>query len=117
MKLQSQFDSFRADALAIANHYSIDIAAPDESKTGLATMHQIHTIISRNRSYDDTHPAFKSLSWPRVLPYDGREYCWLYAIDNADDSHIATLLRKVRDSFKPEESLKKPWQVKPNKIY
>jgi len=95
-KLESQFESFLADALVVIDKLGLDFSTMDHGKTGLKAMHFIHTIISRNRAYDDSHPHFASGHWPRVLPFDGRDYCWLYEIDGADDTHVATLLRRVK---------------------
>lgn len=52
------------------------------------------SIVSRNRAYDDNHPAFVANHWKRVLPFDGREYCFYYR-DGANDSHVTTLLRNA----------------------
>lgn len=103
MKLQKEFDSFLADTKTVASAYGLNLAVDDGSKTGLAMMHQVLTIISRNRAYDDTHPGFADGHWPRVLPYDGRDYCWLYdAAPGCNDTHVATLLRAVRDEIRRE---------------
>jgi len=55
---------------------------------------EILNVVSRNRAYDDSHPAFVSGRWRRVLPFDGRKYCFYY-VDNATDNHVRTLLKYV----------------------
>lgn len=103
MKLEKEFPAFLADTKTVAAAYGLNLAVDDGSKTGLKTMHLVHTIISRNRAYDDSHPGFASGQWPRVLPFDGRDYCWLYdAAPGCNDTHVATLLKKVRDTIREE---------------
>jgi hypothetical protein len=98
MKLQAFYESLRADIAAIAAAYGIDPATHDPGKTGLKTMNLLLTCVQRNRAYGDDHPAFASGHWRRVLPCDGRDYCFLY-VGDANDTHVATLLRKIKASF------------------
>ncbi len=98
MKLAKHFDSLRADILAIAQAYGVDIATSDGGQTGLKTMYALHDIVCKNRAYDDSHPGFSGGHWKRVLPYDGRPYCFLYE-GGCDDSHVATLLRRIKASI------------------
>lgn len=98
MKLAHLYDSLRADVAVVAEAFEVDLSKHDGSKTGLATLWRIMTVISRNRAYDDAHPGFASGQWKRVLPHDGRDYCWYYA-GGADDTHVATLLKKISKSF------------------
>lgn len=58
-------------------------------------MFTLLSIVSQNRAYDDTHPNFASGRWPRILPHDGRDYCFYYEGD-ANDTHVATLLKRVK---------------------
>lgn len=55
---------------------------------------QLLSILSRNRAYDDNHPAFVANKWQRILPFDGRKYCFYYE-NGATDEHVATLLRNA----------------------
>lgn len=112
--LQHHFDSFLADALEVIRAYRIDFDNADHGQTGLKVLHNIHTIISRNRAYDDEHPCFVQKRWARVLPYDGRDYCFLYEDENGEekfnDDHVQTLLRRVKaaiegKTFAPYSSL------------
>ena len=50
--------------------------------------------VSRDRAYDDSHPFFVANKWRRILPYDGRKYCFYY-IAGANDNHVASLLKAV----------------------
>jgi hypothetical protein len=61
-------------------------------------MYDILAVISRNRAYDDTYPAFANDSSARILPYDGRDYCWYYE-GGADDTHLQTLLNKIKKAL------------------
>lgn len=99
MKLKHLFDSLRADIETVATALDINIPTADDGKTGLKTMYSLLDIISRNRAYDDEHPSFKSGLWKRMLPFDGRPYCFYYA-DGANDTHVATLLKAIKASFK-----------------
>lgn len=99
MKLSKHFESLRADTAAIADAYGLNLSVDDGSKSGLGLMYEILNVISRNRAYDDNHPGFANGTWARVLPYDGRDYCWYYD-DGGNDDHVKTLLKKVRDSFR-----------------
>lgn len=94
MKLASLLEPLAADIAAVARHHGIDPSVP-AGKTGLATMHGLLAVVSRNRAYDDNHPGFRSGGWPRILPYDGRDYCFYY-VDGANDDHLATLLRAIQ---------------------
>lgn len=98
MKLDALYNDLRADIATVAQALSINPATADGGKTGLKTMWSLLTIVSRNRAFDDTHPGFAAGHWPRLLPHDGRDYCWYYA-DGANDAHVSTLLRKIKMSF------------------
>lgn len=55
------------------------------------------TVVSRNRAFDDEHPYFKSGVWQRVLPFDGRDFCWYYK-DGLNDEHVRTALNKIKQN-------------------
>ena len=78
-------EDFRAVLLETQEYY-----APSEIK--LSDAWNLLSLVSRNRAYDDTHPFFTSKQWKRILPYDGRKYCFYY-VDDANDNHVASLLR------------------------
>lgn len=101
MKLQSHFASVLSDIRAIADYYKVDVSTSDGGKTGLKTMYALFDVLCKNRAYDDSHPGFATGAWKRVLPFDGRDYCFLYA-GGCDDSHVATLLRKVKSAMELE---------------
>ena len=98
MKLKHLYDSLRADILAVADASGINLKTADGGKTGLLAMHRVLNAVSVNRAYDDEHPGFKNGHWKRVLPFDGRDYCWYYE-GGADDAHVATLLRAILKSL------------------
>jgi hypothetical protein len=95
MKLASHIEPFVEDARVVIESLGIDLTNADHGISGLKVMHGIHTVISRNRAYDDSHPFFASGHWTRCLPYDGRDYCWLYE-GGCNDTHVETLLRRVK---------------------
>lgn len=96
MKLAHLLDPYTSDIKAVLDHYKKDIRELDGGKTGLMAMHNLLAIARRNRAYDDTHPLFLDGTWPRILPYDGTAYCEYYE-NGCDDTHVATLLRKVKE--------------------
>ena len=98
MKLAQFLPSMVADFRAIIDVYGIDLTAEDHGKSGLKVMHALHTVQCRNRAYDDNHPGFAGGHWKRVLPHDGRDYCFLY-VDGANDTHVETLLRAVKKTL------------------
>lgn len=98
MKLAHLLESLTADIRAVADHYKVDIATADGGKTGLKTMYGLLDIVSKNRAYNDSHPGFASGHWKRILPYDGRNYCWYYE-NECDDSHVATLLKRIKSDL------------------
>lgn len=108
LKLQHLFDSVKADMLTIAQATGITLqtlAAP-EGKTGLRLLHGLLSRISFDRAYDDTHPAFVQNQRTRYLPYDGRDYCFIYfdaeGKETCNDTHVASLLRALQQSFKED---------------
>lgn len=101
MKLKKHFDSLRSDLIAVARFHRIDLSIP-AGKTGLETLFQVLTVVNRNRAYSDEHPGFTSKTWTRILPFDGRDYCWLYE-DGANDSHVHSLLKAILKSLSPKD--------------
>ena len=96
MKLTAiDYEQLKADILHAALALGVNIATAEGGKTGLLTMHGLHTVVDRNRAYDDTHPGFSSGAWKRVLPYTGRNYCHLYEA-GLNDAHIATALNRIK---------------------
>ena len=83
--LPSLVADFRALLLELQDYYS-----PSELTTG--DLWTLLRKVSTDRAYDDSHPGFSSGKWKRVLPYDGRGYCFYY-IDGANDKHVETLLK------------------------
>jgi hypothetical protein len=78
---------FRAILLETQEYYApSEINLPDAWK--------LLSKVSRDRAYDDSHPFFVANKWRRILPYDGRKYCFYY-IDGANDNHVASLLKAV----------------------
>ncbi len=96
MKLAHLLPSFTADIKAVAAHFGIDVATAPGGKTGLLTMYNLLDVARKNRAYDDSHPGFVSGNWPRILPYDGSHYCDVYYADGANDTHLATLLKRIK---------------------
>jgi hypothetical protein len=99
MKLKHLAPSLIADFTAILEHYKICPLTMNGDKPGdLRVYWQLLNVVSRNRAYDDTHPGFASGEWARVLPFDGRDYCWYYD-GGANDDHVKTLLKFIKSHF------------------
>jgi hypothetical protein len=94
---QPVFDSLKSDLAIVADKLGIE-PAPNEN---LRTMFNLLAIVSQCRAFDDNHPNFKSGRWARVLPYDGRNYCWYYD-GGLNDSHIETALKKIKGDIFPK---------------
>ena len=73
------------------------VKAPDFNREYLTTpdMYALLQHVSIQRAYDDSHPCFQNGTWTRILPFDGRDYCFYYE-DGANDDHLDTLLRHVK---------------------
>ena len=89
------YEQLKADISHAALALGVNIAKAEGGKTGLFTMHGLHTVVDRNRAYDDTHSGFSSGAWKRVLPCTGRKYCHLYDA-GLNDAHIATALNRIK---------------------
>jgi hypothetical protein len=96
MKLAHLFDSLLADFKTVLASFKIEQNIINALSN--RDMYDILAIISRNRSYDDTYPAFANGSQTRVLPYDGRDFCWYYE-GGANDTHLQTLLNKIKKAL------------------
>ncbi len=48
-----------------------------------------------HRAYDDKHPYFANRPQARILPYDGRDFCFYYA-NGCNDTHVATALKRIK---------------------
>ncbi len=70
----------------------VDLKKDDNN---LTVMWALLGVVSHNRSFDDKHPSFANGNWKRILPYDGRDYCFYYA-DDCNDKNVATALRAIR---------------------
>lgn len=97
MKLKHLIQPLTEDftTICVATGTLLTDAAEPAGKTGLQTMYALLDMVSKNRAYDDSHPGFASGTWKRLLPHDGRDYCFYYA-DGANDTHVATLLKAVQ---------------------
>lgn len=89
MKLAHLIEPLTADMRIIASFHKV-------TPTSVAHMRQLLTQVSVNRAYDDSHPRWQQAT--RVLPYDGRDYCFYYA-DGANDTHVETLLKRILKGF------------------
>ena len=92
MKLRHLIEPVAADMDAI-----LRVIAPGHDR-GRLTSRDMYFLLDRvsiQRSYDDFHPGFQNGTWKRILPCDGRDYCFYYE-DGANDDHVSTLLRHVK---------------------
>jgi hypothetical protein len=96
LKLEHLRAGLVADFRAIIAAWNIgNLVADLETGDGFKLLRKVST----DRAYDDSHPMHKHIFKGRILPYDGREYCFYY-VDGADDSHVASLLRAVLSDLK-----------------
>lgn len=93
MKLQHLLEPLLADFRTVIQECKLDWIKMDHGK-GLKAAWLLLDIISSNRAYDDSHPRWKTCK--RVLPYDGRDYCFYY-VGGANDDHVRTLLKHIKD--------------------
>lgn len=95
IKLQELEEDLFQDMRIVLQRYQLTVDSLKAGTSGLQGMWRLLSIVSRNRAYDDEHPAFASGHWVRVLPFDGRAYTWYY-VNGANDDHVAALLHRVR---------------------
>lgn len=84
-------EDFRA---VLRGSFSADVLPGIVAGLTIPQAWQVLNIVSRNRAYDDSHPFFVSNDWKRLLPFDGRKYCFYY-VDGANDTHVRTLLQRT----------------------
>ena len=101
MKLQHIRKSVRDDMLTIMAHYQLSMSDPSiDHGDGLKLMYVLLAKLCRDRAYDDTHPHYVSGEWTRILPCDGRDYCFMYldadGNKTCDDTHVKTLLKAIK---------------------
>lgn len=89
------FGKLTADIQAVFTAHKLDLAQATVSQLFAAL-----DLASRNRAFDDKHPAFASGKWQRILPYDGRNFCWFYD-GGLNDEHVKTALLKIRAQSSP----------------
>jgi len=99
------YAKMKNDIRTVVDALGIDLATADGGKTGLKTMYLMLDFVSRNRSFDDTHPGFKDGHWNRLLPFDGREFCFYYTA-GCHDTHVATALKNIKAELIAEKPAK-----------
>ncbi len=98
MKLAHLLPELEKNIRLVLKYYNIRLEDMDGGKTGLKGLYNLLYIVSENLAYDDNHPFFVNKKWPRILPYDGRDYCYFYE-NGANDSHVETLLKKIKQNI------------------
>lgn len=105
MKLSHLFDTVKQDLLTVADGLGVpreSLVEPSGS-TGVKNFYPLLNKISFDRAYDDTHPSFASGRVQRILPFDGRDYCFFYldaaGNETCNDTHVLTLLRAIQKSL------------------
>lgn len=88
------YESMKSDIRTVVDHYGKDLFRVSKPES-LAGVWAALTNVSRDRAYSDSHPFYHNGAWTRVLPYDGRDYCFYYA-NGCNDDHVATALRNIK---------------------
>ena len=86
----SAYLSLKSDLATVAEALKIDLRG-----LPVGGLWEILAVISRNRAYDDSHPGFARGIWHRVLPFDGRDFCWYYQL-GLNDNHVQTALLEAQ---------------------
>ena len=81
----------KADISALCDKLGIKSAGERPMSTLWALLNEV----SYQRAYDDTRPDFADGRKTRLLPYDGRAYCFYYE-NGCNDTHVATALRQIQ---------------------
>jgi hypothetical protein len=90
LKLEHLRADLVADFRAILKAWRVENLIPDLQ---VADAWRLLHKVSRDRAYDNSHPTYIGKA-ERVLPFDGRKYCFYYE-NGANDSHVASLLKAV----------------------
>lgn len=86
------YESMKSDIASVVDHIGrARFACPGLT---LSPMWDALIIVAHNRAFDDKHPAYVD-GRVRVLPHDGRDFCFYYA-NGCNDSHVATALRSIK---------------------
>ena len=91
------YNSIKQDVISVCKSYQLNY-----SELTMRDMFGILNIISKNRAYDDSHPIFNGTN-RRVLPYDGRDYCFFY-VNGCNDDHVETALKKILKELHENEN-------------
>jgi hypothetical protein len=102
LKLEHLVEPLVLDMRTVLQRMQLSLEDLKGGTTGLQGMWRLLDIVSRNRAYDDTHPAFAKGVWARTLPYDGRSYTFYY-VDDANDEHVASMLHAVKRLLREKE--------------
>lgn len=95
MKITKQLrDSVRDDIKKIIEVIKFDLKNADKGTSGIKPMYFLLDIVSRDRAYNDEHPLFVNGRWQRILPFDGRNYCFYYE-NGCNDDHVRTMLKSI----------------------
>lgn len=97
MKLIDIKEQIKEDISSVIKVLGLIMNEQDHGRNGLLFMYDVLFMTRRDRSYSDDHPAFMSGKWKRILPFDGSKYTFWYDDPyNANDSHMDSLLRKIK---------------------
>lgn len=103
MKMPKEiYNSMKNDFKEVINKTGFDFVNADHGKTGLRVMYLILNKISHDRAYDNSHPGFKQGAWKRILPYDGRKFCFYY-VEGCNDTHVATALKNIKKELEASQ--------------
>ena len=102
LKLEHLVEPLVLDMRTVLQRMQLSLEDLKAGTSGLQGMWRLLDIVSRNRAFDDAHPAFAKGVWARTLPYDGRPYTFYY-VDDANDEHVASMLHAVKRLIREKE--------------
>ena len=105
MKLSYLIADVVMDFQTILDHENVSFSDPNlDHGAGFKILYQLLTKVSQDRAYDDSHPFYQNNTWVRILPFDGRDYCFFYNNEQDEkvynDTHVKTLLKAVKLQLK-----------------
>jgi hypothetical protein len=84
------YESVKGDIKVMGDYFKVNY-----NDLSIGDLWRLLSFVSRDRAYDDLHPGFASKVYKRLLPYDGRDYCFYYK-EGLNDDHVTTMLKSIK---------------------